>query len=120
MAAEIVGFSDGIVTASISGKLAQSELTAVQKAVAQKMKEHGKVRLLILAQGFDGWGQGSNWGDLSFQMEHDHNIEKMAIVSERKWEELVLVFTAKGLRSFPIEFFDSADLEKARQWIASA
>ena len=42
----------------------------------------------------------------------------MAIVGERKWEDLALMFTAEGLRQFPIEYFDSARLAAARAWLA--
>ena len=42
----------------------------------------------------------------------------MAIVGDAKWEELTSIFTARGLRPFPIEYFLPDELEKAREWIA--
>lgn len=41
----------------------------------------------------------------------------MAIVGERRWEELALLFTAKGLRSFPIQYFGSGQAADARAWL---
>lgn len=42
----------------------------------------------------------------------------MAIVGDKKWEDLALIFTAKGLRKFPIEYFEPAQIAHARAWLA--
>jgi hypothetical protein len=117
MSAQIVDTSDGVVTARISGKLTQPELAALQRATGDIIRKAGKARLLVLVENFEGWQRGGDWGDLSFQMEHDAQIEKMAIVGDRKWEELALIFAAKGFRSFPVEYFEPAQIAKARAWL---
>ena len=117
---EIIEHSGSTLTARISGKLTQPELAALQDAAGDILKEHGKTRLLILTDDFDGWERGGDWGNLSFSVEHDKHIEKMAIVGEKKWEDLALLFTSKGLRRFPIEYFQPADIVKARAWLAEA
>jgi hypothetical protein len=98
------------------GQLTQSELTRLQKAAADIIRAQGRIRILILAEQFTGWERG-DWDDFSFQSEFDPLIEKMAIVGDRRWEDLALLFTAKGLRRFPIEYFATVDLEKARAWL---
>ena len=120
MGAEIVGIADGILTVRITGKLTQPELRAAQNQMAAILQRQSKTRILVLAEGFQGWAQGGDWGDLSFQMENDPFIEKMAIVGEKKWEDLALIFAAQGLRKFPVEYFQTADLVKARSWLATA
>jgi hypothetical protein len=119
MAAEIVSVAGGVLTLKVSGKLTQAELTAVQKATGNVLGKEKKLRILVLTQNFAGWERGGNWNDFSFQTEQDANIERMAIVAERKWEDLALMFTAKGLRAFPIEFFEPAQLAAARAWLAA-
>jgi hypothetical protein len=42
----------------------------------------------------------------------------MAIVGDKKWEDLVLIFASKGLRRFPIEYFEPAESPRARAWLA--
>ena len=49
----------------------------------------------------------------------DASIERMAIVGERKWEDLALLFTAKGLRAFPIEFLRRRRCPTAQDWLAA-
>jgi len=73
---------------------------------------------LVLGEEFGGWDKLGNWGDVTFSAQFDQQILKMAIVSEEQWKDLVLLFTAKGLRSFPIEFIAPADIGKAREWLA--
>ena len=120
MSAEIIDNTGGIVTARITGKLTHPELVALQESVTGIIRQQGKVRVLIVAEDFQGWEKGGDWGDLSGQMENDAHTEKMAIVGEKKWEDLALVFAAKGLRKFPIEYFQPADLAKARAWLTAA
>lgn len=118
MSAEIISEAGGILTARVTGKLTQPELASLQKSAAEAIRRHGKVRILVIAETFHGWEKGGNWEDDSFQSENDPHIEKMAIVGDSKWEDLAVIFVAKGLRSFPIEFFSTADLSKARAWLA--
>jgi hypothetical protein len=43
----------------------------------------------------------------------------MAIVGDPHWKDLALMFAGKGLRSMEIEYFPTADADKARAWLAS-
>lgn len=118
MSAEIVNVSGGVLTVKISGKLTQAEFATAQKTAGEIIGKQGKLRILVLTENFAGWERGAEWGDFSFQAEHDDNIERMAIVGERKWEDLALMFAAKGLRKFPVEYFEPARLAAARVWLA--
>ena len=118
MAANIVEVVDDLITVRVSGLLTHPELTAVQNQIVQQVQQSGMVRVLVLTEHFAGWEKGGNWGDISFQADHDADIEKMAIVGDAKWEELTSIFPARGLRPFPIEYFLPDELEKAREWIA--
>jgi hypothetical protein len=119
MGAQIVGLGGNILTVKVTGRLVYSEHISVQRAAAEILKEHGPLRLLILTEDFQGWAKGGDWGDLSFQIDNDPLIEKMAIVADEDWEDLVLLFSGRGLRSFPIEHFPLADEARARAWLAA-
>jgi hypothetical protein len=116
MSAEILSSHGEILTARISGLLTQPELAALQQTAAGVIQQHGHVRMLIIAKDFQGWQKGDDWDDVSF-MENDPFIRKMAIVGDKKWEELALLFTGQGMRKFPIEYFQSSDLERAKAWL---
>jgi hypothetical protein len=108
-----------MLTVEITGRLSHSELTAVQRSAKRIIQRHGNVKVLVIAEAFLGWDKKGDWGDLSAQAEIDPHIEKMAIVGEKKWEDLALIFAAKGLRGFPIEYFSPANLSQARAWLVA-
>ena len=117
MSYEIVDNSDGILTLRVSGKLTFAEYQEGQRKAAEIMRQQGKMRGLVLLENFLGTEKEGNWGDISFAMEFDKYIEKMAFVGKKELEGQVLLFTGKGVRKVPIEFFETADLAKA--WLAS-
>jgi hypothetical protein len=118
MSAEIVSNPGNILTFKVSGRLDQPELAAAQKNAVEILRKQGKKRVLVIAENFQGWGKG-DWGDLSGQMALDSYIDRMAIVGDKKWEDLALLFTGKGVRRVAIEYFSSADLDKAEAWLAA-
>jgi hypothetical protein len=118
MTAEIASVAGHVLTVKVSGILTEPELTSMQAAAAKIVGTGGQWRLLVLTENFKGWERGGAWNDFSFS-ESDASIERMAIVGDRKWEDLALLFTAKGLRSFPIEFFEPEQQSAAKDWLAA-
>lgn len=117
MAVDIVEIVDDLMTVRISGTLAHAEFTAIQVMAARLMEDVGMIRFLGIMDDFEGWARDGEWGDASFEAEHDSGMEKMALVGEGKWEELVRIFTGQGTRPFPIRYFLPTELAEARQWI---
>ena len=119
MSAELVDVTGRVLTLKVSGRLTQSELAASQKAAGEVIDKLGKARLLILVEDFQGTAKEGDWGDISFQANYDPFIERIAIVSEKQWEEGALLFTGKGIRKVAIEHFQPADLARARAWVSA-
>ena len=119
MSYQILDNSDGIVTVRLSGTLKYAEYAEGQKRLGEIIRQQGKMRGLILLENYLGNEKEGDWGDVSFQAEYDPYIEKMAIVGDRKWEAATLMFTGKGVRRVPIEYFEPGDLAKAKAWLAT-
>lgn len=119
MSAELTEVSGRVLTIKISGVLTSMELAASQKAAGEAIGKLGKARLLLLLEDFRGTASGGDWSDLSFQMDYDSSIERIAIVSEAKWEDASLLFTGKGIRQMQIRHFPSTELAIAREWAAA-
>jgi hypothetical protein len=100
MAVKLLDFNDGILTLRISGRLLQPDLAAAQKSALEIIRKHGDIRILVIADEFKGWAKEGDWGDISFQIENDQYIKKMAVLVDKKWEDLMNVFIGKGLRGF--------------------
>lgn len=119
MSAKIIDHHAGLVTVKITGKLIYTELTALQKSLSSIIDQEGSIRVLVITEDFQGWAKEGDWGDVSFQSESDAFIKKMALVGEKKWEDLALMFTGKGFRKFPVEYFESSELDIAKSWLAA-
>jgi len=117
---EFVDFNNGVVTVRFEGTLTQAALLRAQQAVADVIRVEGKVRILVNAEKFEGWESGGAWDDFTFQDESDPFVEKLAIVGDKRWEDLALMFAAKGLRRFPIEYFGTGERETAYSWVMAA
>ncbi len=74
----------------------------------------------MILEKFTGWEKAKGWEDNSFADRNDRYIEKMAIVGDSQWRDLVYAFTLKGLRPVPIEYFEANAEEAARQWLSSS
>ena len=118
MAIEIVTGKGGLLTVKVSGKLKKPELDQLQKAAIGLMNAGDKVRCLVLAEAFEGWDKARNWGDITFQMNYDQMIEKIAIVGPKRWEDEISAFVASGLRPVAIKYFLPGQLTQAKAWIA--
>jgi hypothetical protein len=119
MPCEIVENTGCLLVAKIAGKLSKPEIDAAQRAAIDVIRREGRVRVLIFAENFEGWEEKGNWGDLSFMMKYDSQIERIAIVGKKKWEDLVIAFTGKGIRSAQVEYFLPTQLGAARTWVTS-
>lgn len=117
MPCEIVDKEEGLITLKISGVLKRAELLQAEKAAIEVMGPARKIKFLVLTENFGGWDNRDNWGDVSFQMQYDDQIEKIAIVGEKQWQELTEVFVGKGLRSMDIRYFMPSEADMARKWI---
>ena len=80
MPASIQHESGNLFRIHISGLLRQAELQQVQAVAAQEIARLGRITLLFVLEGFEGWERGADWGDLAFYEAHDKDIDKIAIV----------------------------------------
>jgi len=117
MSAELIDAFDGIATIEVTGKLSPDELAEVHRQAAVPLTEWGGGNLLILADRFVGWTEDDQWASIDFQTANDPLVRKMAMVADVRWEALALMFTAKGLRPFPIEYFRTGQEAEARAWL---
>ena len=118
MQASIARESPRLISARLSGRLSSRQWQAALREVAKLLRTDERASLLVVAEEFEGWGPGE-WDDMSFQRAHDKQIDRMAIVADRKWEDMGLMFSGKGLRAIEIEFFTPAEMSRARQWLES-
>ena len=73
-----------------------------------------EVDLLVDMRGFKGWELLAAWDDMKFGVKHRNTFDKMAIVGNKKWEE-VSVNMMRHLMKGKSKFFKQRD--KALTWL---
>jgi hypothetical protein len=73
-----------------------------------------EVDLLVDMRGFKGWEMLAAWDDMKFGLKHRNDFSKMAIVGDKKWEEISTKMMSH-LMSGKSKFFKSR--EKALTWL---
>ncbi len=111
--------SDDLFVISVQGIFTFDDLKEVEKSAREQIDRNQKVKLLVLAEDFTGWGKEGDWGDLTFMYEYDSCIEKIAVVAEANWKEQMLMYLGAGRRKAEVKFFFYDEEEDARDWLGS-
>ena len=101
----------------VAGILKKAEFDAAVTAEAAQWGPQTHVRVLVLAEDFQGWERTEEWSDASFFFDYSDRIDKIAIVADPKWETEMLLFAGDGLRRAPVRFFPSGQIASARAWL---
>ena len=103
----------------ITGLLRKSEFDEVLASETGQWGPATRIKLLVVVEEFKGWELGADWGDLTFFDAHGHQIDKIAIVADPKWEVETLAFAGAGFRRGQVKFFKENQLALARTWLDS-
>ena len=111
--------SDDLFVINVQGILTFEDLKEVENKASEGIGRSGKVKLLVLAEEFTGWGKEGDWGDLTFMHEYDPYIEKIAVVAEANWKDQMLMYLGAGRRQAQVKFFFYDEEKDARDWLQS-
>jgi hypothetical protein len=107
-----------IITVRVSGKLVKEDYERFIPAVERLIAAHGKVRLLFEMHDFHGWAAAALWEDFKFDVKHFDDIERLAMVGEKRWQQWMSSF-CRPFTTARIRYFESHEADKAREWIRS-
>ncbi|MEO5987821.1 MAG: STAS/SEC14 domain-containing protein [Candidatus Eisenbacteria bacterium] len=105
-----------VLIVDVSGRLTQSDYADLSPAFDRLVRRHGKLKVLFEMSGFHGWDAGAAWEDLKLGVAHFADIERLALVGEKKWQEGLAVFSRPFTKA-AIRYFDHADAAEARRWV---
>ncbi|MCA9085307.1 MAG: STAS/SEC14 domain-containing protein [Planctomycetaceae bacterium] len=105
-----------VVEVHATGKLTRDVYETLVPITEEKIREHGKIRILFIMHDFHGWTVGAAWDDFLFDLRHFNHLERLAIVGETKWEKGMSIF-CRPFTTAKIKYFDHTDIAKAREWI---
>lgn len=121
MIEELSGSMGNIMAFEIRGKVSLDEEKMWLTRIDEAVKVHGKVRFLVVLHEDAGWGIRAGIEDIRWGMKHTENIERIAIVTDRRiWKWLAEVEEPMARRIGVEERrFSLEDLEEAWRWIRS-
>ncbi len=111
--------SDDLFVIKLQGIFTFEDLKEVEKSAREQIDRKQKVKLLVLAGEFSGWGKEGDWGDLTFFHEYDPYIEKIAVVAEANRKDEMLMYLGAGRRQAQVKFFLYDQDKDARDWLQS-
>jgi hypothetical protein len=99
-----------------SGKLVKKDYEEFVPRVERLIEEHGKIRVVFDMEDFHGWTAGALWEDIKFDIKHFRDIERLAMVGDKKWEEWMAKFCQPFTKA-EVHYYDRAEADQAREWI---
>ncbi len=106
-----------VVEVKISGRLGRQGYLEFVPELERLIEQHDKVRLLVEMEDFHGWGAGALWEDTKFAVRHFRDIDRLAMVGEKKWQKGMAVF-CKPFTTAEIRYFEKGELNSAKKWLA--
>ena len=108
-----------LLVVHVTGKLAKTDYEDFVPEFERLIRQHGKPRMLFDMTGLRGWEAGAMWEDIKFGAKHFADIERLAMVGEKKWQHGMATF-CKPFTKAAVRYFDHADAVEARKWLAEA
>ena len=108
-----------LLTIHVSGKLTRADYVYFTPEFERLVKLNRKLRVLFDMTGFHGWDAGAMWEDIKFDFRHFADIERLAMVGEKKWQHGMATFFAPFTKA-KTRYFDHADAAEARKWLGES
>jgi hypothetical protein len=114
---EILDFPDSnIVGFHLSDTLTEDDYEALVSKLRDELKAHTTTRALFEIEDVDGWEPEEKWEDLTFDIRHVQDLDKVAVIGDDPWEPIVdkveLLFPASLIQAY-----EDADREEGLSWL---
>ena len=108
-----------VLNIQVHGKLTKADYVYFAPEFERLVQLNGKVRMYFNLDGFHGWETGALWEGIKFDVKHFADIERLAMVGDKKWEHGMATFCQPFTRA-KIRYFDQAQASEARTWLEEA
>ena len=108
-----------LIAVQVTGKLVKADYERCVPEFDRLIRQHGKLCLLFEFTDFHGWEGGALWDEIKLDIKHVADIERIAVVGDKKWEQGMATFY-KPFTKATIRYFDQANAPEARKWLREA
>jgi hypothetical protein len=107
---------DKVLMVGASGKLTKADYAEFLPKVDALIQEKGKVSILFDMHDLHGWEAGAAWEDAKFAFHHFSDIERLAVVGEKKWHHAMTVLSKPFTRA-EVRYFTREQIDQAHRWV---
>ena len=105
-----------LLTLKASGKLTHEDYETITPMIdtALSMVKQPKVKAFVDITDFEGWELRAAWDDFKLGLSHGSEFEKIAVVGNKKWQE-VGAKIGNWFVSGEVKYFE--DMHEAMDWL---
>ena len=104
------------IATKVSEKITRHDYEKILPVINEQIQQYGKVRWYFEMEDFEGWELKGLYQELNFDIKHAQDLEKIAMVGEKKWTEW-LSDMMKPFTTAEVRHFEPSQKEVAREWI---
>ncbi|HEY2802097.1 MAG TPA: STAS/SEC14 domain-containing protein [Chthoniobacterales bacterium] len=109
-----------LITVRVSEKLTPADYADLIPAWDRLLAAQGSMRMLFIMENFHGWEPGAAWKDLCYGTKHARQVDRVAMVGEKSWQEWLTKIGSIFVIHTQVEYFDSAHLAEAERWVRAS
>jgi len=107
-----------LLEVTVTGKLVHGDYERFVSTFERLAKQHGKIRVLFEMVDFHGWEMAALWDDIKFDAKHFADIDRLAMVGDKKWERWMAAF-CRPFTTAAVRYFDGVEIQQARAWLTA-
>ena len=104
------------IATKVSEKITKADYEKILPVINEQIQQYGKVRWYFEMEDFEGWELKGLYQELNFDIKHAQDLEKIAMVGEKKWTEW-LSDMMKPFTTAEVRHFKPSQKEEAKKWI---
>ena len=107
---------ENVIRVEVSGTLTQSDYDDLIPSWKAAIARSGKIRMLFVMRDFHGWTPHAAWDDFRFDLKHHQQVERIAMVGEKKWQHWMAKIGSWFVDT-DVRYFDSSQENQAERWV---
>ncbi|WP_226037914.1 STAS/SEC14 domain-containing protein [Aquibacillus saliphilus] len=109
---------ESIVEVNVDGKITERDIEQFKEYFKLKKSADGKLNLLLVINDIQGYSIQGLLDDLKFEANHWKDINKVGILSDKKWLEIATKISSY-LPKIDAKHFNHNQREQAMEWLST-
>jgi len=107
---------ESLVSYRITDRLTSNEFDEISHSLEKDIENHGKLKMLVEFDHLNFPSPGVVWEDLKFAYHHSKDIDRFAVLGDKKWEEW-WIRVADKMVSTECRYFEASEKDQAYEWV---